>query len=142
MFDKSGMFDLIVSGSNNDDELNQVMKIQAGTKYHPMIPTKGQGILSGKLDENGKIIPDNQKTVPEGLSVSWLRRNIEDDPDLLESFRSYDTSVKELFFRNLDLKKEHLKDSPFFGNQVCASCHPKSTAVWEKSRHARAFCHA
>jgi len=139
LFEKSGMFDLIVAGSNNDDELNQVLKMLVGTRYHPMIPTKGQGILSGKLDENGKIIPDNQETVPEGLSVSWLRSNIEDDPELLDSFRSYDASVKELFFKNLDLKKEHLKDSPFIGNQVCAACHPKSTAVWKKSRHARAF---
>jgi len=139
LFDKSGMFDLIVSGSNNDDELNQVLKMPIGTKYYPMIPTKGQGILSGKLDKNGKIIPDNNETVPEGLSVSWLRKSLKDDPELLESFRSYDAAVKELFFRNLELKKEHLKDSPFIGNQVCASCHPGSTAVWKKSRHARAF---
>ena len=124
LFDKSGMFDLIVAGSNNADELNQVLKMQVGTRYYPMIPTKGQGILSGKLDDNGKIIPDNKGTVPEGLSVSWLRRNIEDDPELLDSFRSYDAAVKELFFKNLELKKEHLKDSPFIGNQVCAGCHP------------------
>ncbi|GIT08018.1 MAG: hypothetical protein CM1200mP30_16480 [Pseudomonadota bacterium] len=58
LFNKSGMFDLIVAGSNNDDELNQVLKMQVGTKYYPMIPTKGQGILSGNLDENGKIIPE------------------------------------------------------------------------------------
>ena len=32
-----------------DDELNQVLKIQVVTIYHPMIPTKGQGILSVKL---------------------------------------------------------------------------------------------
>jgi len=139
MFDKSGMFDLIVAGSNNDDELNQVLQMRVGSKYFPMIPTKGQGILSGKLDGNGKIIPDNQETALEGLSVSWLRRNIEDDPELLDSFRSYDTAVKELFFRNLDLKKGHLKDSPFIGNKVCASCHPGSTTVWKKSRHASAF---
>ena len=128
-----------VTGSNNDDELNQVLKMQVGTRSHPMIPTKGQGILSGELDENGKIIPINHETVPEGLSVSWLRRNIKDDPELLDSFRSYDAAVKELFFRNLELKKEHLKDSPFMGNQVCAGCHSKSTAVWEKSRHSSAF---
>ena len=139
LFDKSGMFDLIVAGSNNDDELNQVLKMQGGTRSYPMIPTKGQGILTGKLNENGKIIPDNQETVPEGLSVSWLRRNIEDDPELLESFRSYDAAVKELFFSKLELKKEHLKDSPFVGNQVCAACHLESTAVWKKSRHASAF---
>ena len=86
-----------------------------------------------------RIIPDNQVKVPEGLSVSWLRRNIKDDPELLDSFRSYDVAVKELFFRNLELKKEHLKDSPFIGNQVCAACHQKSTTVWKKSRHASAF---
>ena len=91
------------------------------------------------MDENRKIIPDNQETVPGGLSVSWLRKNIKDDPKLLDSFRSYDAAVKELFFRNLELKKEHLKDSPFIGNQVCAACHPESTAVWKKSRHASAF---
>ena len=92
-----------------------------------------------ELDENGKIIPINHETVPEGLSVSWLRRNIKDDPELLDSFRIYDAAVKELFFRNLELKKEHLKDSPFMGNQVCAGCHTKSTAVWKKSRHSSAF---
>jgi len=139
LFDKFGMFDLIVAGSNNDDELNQVLKMQSGRKYHPMIPTKGQGILTGELDKNGVIIPVNQETVTEGLSVSWLRRNIEDDPELLDSFRSYDDSVKELFFRNLELKKEHLKDSPFVGDQVCSACHLESAAVWKKSRHARAF---
>ena len=139
LFDKSGLFDLIVSGSNNDDELNQVLKMTIGTKYYPMIPTKGQGIFSGTLDKNGKIIPDNKETVPEGLSVSWLRKNLKDDPDLLKSFRNYDAAVKELFFRNLDLKKEHLKDSPFIGNKVCTACHTESTAVWENSRHASAF---
>ena len=139
LFDKSGMFDFIVAGSNNDDELNQVLKMQVGTRFYPMIPTKGQGILSGELDENGKIIPINHETVPEGLSVSWLRRNIEDDPELLDSFRSYDATVKELFFRNLELKKEHLKDSPYLGNQVCASCHPVITDIWQKNRHSKAF---
>ncbi len=139
LFDKSGMFDLIVAGSNNDDELNQILKISADKKYHPMIPTKGQGILTGILDKNINIQPDNKEKVVEGLSVSWLRRNIEDDPELLDSFRSYDEAVKELFLRNLELKKEHLKDSPFIGNQVCAACHPASTAIWEESRHASAF---
>ena len=139
LFDKSGIFDLIVSGSNNDDELNQILKIKVGTRHHPMIPTKGQGILSGEINKNLKIVQSNQNTIPAGLSVSWLRSNIEDDPELLDSFRNYNDAVKELFFRNLELKKEHLKDSPFVGNQVCAGCHSKSTTVWKKSQHANAF---
>jgi len=139
LFDESGMFDLIVSGSNNDDELNQVLKIKVGTKYLPMIPTKGQGVLTGVLGMNGNIIPNNGETVPDNLSVFWLRKNIKDDPEMLDSFRIYDAAVKELFFRNLELKKKHIKDSPFIGSQVCAACHTKSTAVWKKSRHSSAF---
>ena len=139
LFEKSNMFDLIVAGSNNNNELNQVLKMEVDTRDIPMIPTKGQGILSGELDVNGKIIPANRENDSGSLSVSWLGRNIEDDPELLESFMSYDDAVKELFFRNLELKKEHLKDSPFIGNQVCAACHPKSMDVWKKSRHANAF---
>ena len=49
-FDDSGLFDLIVSGSTNDDELNQVLKISTGSSDIPMIPTKGQGIISAKIN--------------------------------------------------------------------------------------------
>ncbi|MBS1255128.1 MAG: Cytochrome c-554 [Deltaproteobacteria bacterium] len=138
-FNKSGLFDLIVTGSNNNDELKQVMKIQGGSRYFPMIPTKGQGVLTGKLTQSGKIIPDNQESVPDGLSVSWLRGDIKDAPELLETFRNYDSKVKELFFSNLARKEKHLIDSPFVGNQVCAACHSESAAVWKNSRHADAF---
>ena len=52
------MFDLIVAGSNNDDELNQVLKMKVGTRYYPMIPTKVREFYQEKLDVNGKVIPD------------------------------------------------------------------------------------
>ncbi|MEO2044154.1 MAG: hypothetical protein ABGX43_06100, partial [Nitrospinaceae bacterium] len=47
-FERSGLFDLIVAGSSNDDELNQVMQMQTRSNSFPMIPTKGQGLLTGK----------------------------------------------------------------------------------------------
>jgi len=62
-FEQSGLFDLIVAGSSNEDELNQVMQMQTGSSSFPMIPTKGQGILTGKLTKEGKLIPDNQEIV-------------------------------------------------------------------------------
>ena len=71
-FERSGLFDLIVAGSSNDDELNQVMQMQTGSDSFPMIPTKGQGVLTGKLTKAGKLIPDNKEIVPANLSVTWL----------------------------------------------------------------------
>ena len=54
-FENSALFDLIVAGSSNDDELNQVLKMKTKTASFPMIPTKGQGIFTGKLTASGKL---------------------------------------------------------------------------------------
>ena len=88
-FEDSSIFDLIVAGSTNDDELKQVMKMRTSTSIFPMIPTKGQGLLSGKLSDSGKIIPEKNKTVPAGLNLAWLRSNLEDARELDEIFRNY-----------------------------------------------------
>jgi hypothetical protein len=138
-FEKSALFDLIVVGSNNDDELKQVMVMKTKSGKFPMIPTKGQGILSGKLSASGKLIPNNNETVPAGLSLTWLRSSFEDAPELAETFRNYDAAVKELFFTNLDRMDKQRDESPFVGNQVCAGCHAEIVSVWKKSRHAHAF---
>lgn len=139
IFDRSGLFDLIVAGSNNDDELNQIMEIKTGSGKFPMIPTKGQGILTGELTDSGKLIPKNDEIVPADLSVTWLNRSFEDAPELQEDFRNYDAAVKELFFSNLDRMEKQLQESPFVGNEVCAGCHTTSVEIWKNSGHAHAF---
>ena len=138
-FEESALFDLIVAGSTNDDELKQVMKMWTSSSVFPMIPTKGQGILSGKLSASGRFIPENNVNVPAGLTLTWLRRSFEDAPELAETFRNYDAAVKKLFFRNLDRMEKQRRESPFVGNGVCASCHAEIVASWQKSRHAHAF---
>ncbi len=138
-FEDSGLFDLIVAGSTNDDELKQVMKMWTSSSVFPMIPTKGQGILSGKLSASGRFIPENNVNVPAGLTLTWLRGSFEDAPELAETFRNYDAAVKKLFFRNLDRMEKQRRESPFVGNGVCASCHAEIVASWQKSRHAHAF---
>ena len=139
IFDRSGLFDLIVAGSSNDDELNQVMEIKTGSGTFPMIPTKGQGVLTGILEKTGKLTPVNQEIVPADLSVTWLRRILEDAPELQEAFRDYDAAVKEMFFSNLDRMQKQRKESPFVGNKACESCHKTSTEIWKNSGHAHAF---
>ena len=138
-FENSALFDLIVAGSSNDDELNQVLKMKTKTASFPMIPTKGQGIFTGKLTASGKLNPNKNEIVPAGLSLTWLRGSFEDAPELTETFRKYDAAVKELFFTNLDRMDKQRRDSPFIGNEVCAGCHAEIVAIWEKSRHAHAF---
>lgn len=104
-----------------------------------MIPTKGQGIITGELSASGKLIPNNNETVPAGLSLTWLRVSFEDAPELTDTFRNYDSAVKELFFTNLDRMDKQREESPFVGNQVCAGCHLETVAIWKESRHAHAF---
>ena len=138
-FEDSGLFELIVAGSNNDDELKQVMELRTISSVFPMIPTKGQGILSGKLSASGRFIPENNETVPAGLTLTWLRDSFEDAPELAETFSNYDAAVKELFFSNLNRMEKQRRQSPFVGNGVCAACHAEIVASWQKSRHAHAF---
>ena len=138
-FEESALFDLIVAGSTNDDELKQVMKMWTSSSVFPMIPTKGQGILSGKLSASGRFIPENNVNVPAGLTLTWLRRSFEDAPELAETFRNYDAAVKKLFFINLDRMEKQRRESPFVGNGVCAACHVEIDVSWQKSRHAHAF---
>jgi len=138
-FEDSGLFELIVAGSTNDDELKQVMQMKTSSSVFPMIPTKGQGLFSGKLSASGRFVPENNEIVPAGLSLTWLRGSFEDAPELAETFRNYDDAVKELFFSNLDRMDKQRDESPFVGNEVCAGCHAEIVSIWQKSRHAHAF---
>ena len=138
-FEDSSLFELIVVGSTNDDELKQVMQMKTSSSVFPMIPTKGQGLFSGKLSASGRFIPENNEFVPAGLSLTWLRGSFEDAPELAETFRNYDDAVKELFFSNLDRMDKQRDESPFVGNEVCAGCHAEIVSIWQKSRHAHAF---
>jgi len=138
-FEEAGLFDLIVAGSVNDNELKQVMNIRTKSGIFPMIPTKGQGILTMKISDSGKLIPEKNEIVPAGLSITWLRKSISDATELEKTFKDYNDAVKELFFSNLDRKENQRKQSPFVGVQVCLGCHLNSGNVWKSSRHSKAF---
>ena len=138
VFQRSEWFDLIVAGSDNDDELEQRMAVRTSLGEVPMIPTKGQGIVAGSFN-SGKLEARGELEIPENLGVTWLRSDFDDDPVLKDFFKQYDDEVKELFFTNLDRMESQRKDSPFIGEAVCAACHSEAAKVWKKSRHAHAF---
>jgi nitrate/TMAO reductase-like tetraheme cytochrome c subunit len=138
IFQQFDLFNLIFSGSDNDDELDQRMDIETSLGTVPMIPTKGQGVVAGRF-KDGEIEPVGDLDIPENLGVTWLRNSIEDDLKLEEYFETYDAEVKELFFTNLDRMESQRKESPFIGEAVCAACHIESAKVWNQSQHAHAF---
>jgi len=139
-FQRSGLFDLIVSGSTNDDELKQVMVRKTERGDIPMIPTKGQGLASGTWDSQAATMRSSGEVpLPAGLSVDWLRRSVSDDPELLPAFQSYNAEVKELFFTNLDRMDQQQEESPFVGSAVCQGCHAAAFSIWKNSRHGHAF---
>ena len=138
-FGDSGVFDLIIIGSNNDDELNQILRMKTKSGYFPMIPTKGQGILTGKMNDEWRLVPTNNLKVPANLSLTWLRKNYEDSKELDEMFKDYNSAVKDLFFSKLDRMENKRKESVFVGDEVCIVCHQNSVKVWKESRHSKAF---
>ncbi len=138
-FEDSRLFDLIIAGSNTNDELNQILKIRTKSGIFPMIPTKGQGILTGKINNEGRLIRSFSETDPAGFSVTWLKKNYEDANELDEIFNDYNSDVKDLFFRNLDIKEKQRNESVFVGSGVCIGCHQKSVKVWNESQHSHAF---
>ncbi len=129
-FEKAEIFDLILTGSNNDDELNQVLEMKTSTNVFPAIPTKGQGALEGVLEKGSQTTQ---------LEVEWLLDRYEDHPSLKQSFKDYDEAVKALFFSNLDRMEKHQQDSPYAGNETCKTCHIQQHQIWSDSRHSHAF---
>ncbi len=139
-FQNAGLFDMIVMGSNNDDELHQKTMVKTAFGVLPMIPTKGQGVLAGNWNEGTRLlVPHGEEILSSGLGVTWLRGDIPDDEGLKPEFADYDRSVKALFFSNLDRMEKQREESPFVGDTGCSACHIQAAEVWEKTGHGHAF---
>ncbi|MBF0286702.1 MAG: hypothetical protein HQM14_02695 [SAR324 cluster bacterium] len=129
-FEHSHLFDMIITGNNNDDELHQILEMKTKTSIFSSVPTKGQGTLEGQINFSGKAVH---------FEVQWLRDTYQDHPDILPIFNAYEQQVKELFFTNLDRMEQHQQDSPYAGATKCKECHLDAYNTWSQSRHAQAF---
>ncbi|MBF0277583.1 MAG: hypothetical protein HQM13_07330 [SAR324 cluster bacterium] len=130
-FEKSQLFDLIITGSNNDDELNQILEMKTSEGSFISIPTKGQGAFHGRVDLN------NKKKV--NLELDWFLAKYEDDQKMMAYFDVYDQSVQALFFSNLDRMEKHELEAPYAGEETCKTCHIVQHQIWSTSRHSNAF---
>ncbi|MBF0238995.1 MAG: hypothetical protein HQM12_14935 [SAR324 cluster bacterium] len=128
IFEKTGWFDLIITGNNFDDELNQVLEMKTASNSYPSVPTKGQGVVVLSL-----------KGTHWTNQVEWLNNKIPDSANLIKPFEEYNEQVKELFFKNLENIDTHKLETPYTGNEVCKACHLVEFQIWSQSRHAQAF---
>ena len=129
-FEQSHLFDLIITGSNNDDELNQILSMQTATGTFPAVPTKGQGALQAHIDLSNKT---------PRFEVIWLYDDFADHPEILPFFDNYNEHVKELFFTNLDRMEKHERETPYGGDIICKACHIAQHAIWSSSGHSHAY---
>ena len=141
-FEQSHIFDLIVTGNNNDDELNQILSMQTSTGTFSAVPTKGQGILQAQIDL-GKNPPHYEGIHPIekkiAWEVTWLYDDFPDHPEIIPFFDEYNEHVKELFFTNLDRMEKHAGETPYGGEIICKACHAAQHAVWSNSGHSHAY---
>lgn len=141
-FEQSHLFNIIIAGSNNDDELNQVLEMQTTTGTFPAVPTKGQGLLNAKIEwsnqpaRSGSPNPSDSEIAWE---VTWLYDKYPDHAEIQPFFDDYNEHVKKLFFTNLDRMEEHARDTPYGGEIVCKACHVAQHSIWIDSRHSRAY---
>lgn len=128
---QSNLFNLIITGNNNDDELNQILEMNTSTKSFQSVPTKGLGVLSGRIDISSDV--------SSPLKVVWLSAKFKNHPEVSKAFKAYDEEVNEQFFINLDRMEQHQQISPYIGVTVCEKCHQIQNAAWKKNRHSHAF---
>ncbi len=118
-----------------------------------MVPHGGQGILRGgsllyseaksvselfkKHDEKPKGI---ELPFPKAKLVSWLGpASATDEGPLKPVYDRYTQAARRAFLGEGEKRLKDLKDTPFAGNQACASCHPGAAEVYAKSTHSHAM---
>ncbi len=91
------------------------------------------GRLELTLTDNNRIRDFSHQVVELGVGVP-------DAPRLAEWYDAYNQALKEDYeWRVAQRKKIRSGQSPYAGEQVCATCHADQHAKWEETRHANAF---
>ncbi|OMH31805.1 multiheme c-type cytochrome [Motiliproteus sp. MSK22-1] len=72
--------------------------------------------------------------------VIELSATVPDAPRLLSWYDDYNEALKVAFEEEMKLQQELSKgETPYVGEQVCATCHQSSHDRWQDSEHAKAF---
>lgn len=95
-----------------------------------------RGMRLGRLDlhvDEGRIVEWRHQVLP-------LPDSIPDSPQMADWYAAYNAAVKAAYLQRVALRKQRATEqSPFVGEEVCASCHAEAHAKWADSDHALAY---
>jgi len=165
---KSKLFDLIVSASKSSLKVHPGAEERArpfslkrsgdGDEEVWSVPLGGQGLLRGGSARGGEAKPlseiinaSNNRAPKErqvflqmppvkaSVEFTWLDLRHGGEDAFKDLFADYRKASSNQFEQISKLREQKLKNSPFAGSQVCASCHVDAYAKWKASKHAVAY---
>jgi hypothetical protein len=133
LLDVAGV-DVVVNGhieTENDDI--DTTPVQRGGKIFLQPGAKGQKL--GEL----RIVLSPPGTPSFENKMVRLDSSVKFDPEMVKLYEEYNDEVEALFLASRAEKKRGGGQPVYAGEQTCKTCHAGIHAVWEQSRHARAY---
>ena len=153
-----------VSDRENDSLLERIVGSKDSDKSSYgdvwMVPLAGQGLLRGGMLLNREATSLTQLFAPsdsKGQSssafggrviqaaltpskrISWLSSDVGMNAEAKGYYDAYMKETTKAFAEESARRLKDLSSSPFAGSDSCIGCHPKASAVFKSSKHARAL---
>ncbi len=103
-----------------------------------LVKNNNQGKTIGYLDWN---FTTGAPATTKLIKVD--KETYEADQKIVNLVRDYEAWLRQHYFEMEKSKEKTATDLPakvpYVGSQACATCHPKITASWQNTKHARAY---
>ena len=119
------------SGGVEDPEFDNPLKV--GETLFVQVGRKGKytGVIG--------YFPDDAQNRLRFELIKLTEERFQDSPKMVEHMRLYQDLLKDSALAETEPPIKHSSGAKFVGTKVCAECHSKAFAVWEKSDHAHAY---
>ena len=125
-------FELVVSsGGSEEPEFDNPLKI--GSTLFVQVGHKGK--FTGVVG----LFPEDSKNRLRFELIKLTEERFQDSQKMVEHMRLYQELLKDSALAETEPPIKHSSGAKFVGTKVCAECHTKAFAVWEKSGHAHAY---
>tara|TARA_B100001123_G_scaffold360471_1_gene416471 strand:- start:559 stop:1164 length:606 start_codon:yes stop_codon:yes gene_type:complete len=110
-----------------------------------MKPVKKVDKIFVQASPRGQKMGELHISIDKAGNISFKHRmvrldsSINNDPEMLKLYESYNNKVEAMFFENLTTKRNRNKISVYAGDTVCKTCHKVAHEKWASSRHGKAY---
>ena len=125
-------FEIVMSsGGSEDPEFDNPLKLDSTL----FVQVGHKGKFTGVV---GFFPEDSQNRLRFEL-IKLTEDRFQESQKMVEHMRLYQDLLKESALAESEPPIKHFSGAKFVGTKVCAECHTKAFAVWEKSGHAHAY---